>query len=348
MPPRPRMRREAASALLGDARRGAGSRRSPRSCGLSPAQPPASLPGRQSRAPMAAGPAGQVAYPCGGCFGTEGTGGCAPRGVCPSCGAQSAGAAALTPPAGDRPVCGTPFSVPRSPPRRGRPQRLRCCCSSSSSSLLAGVLGSGAAAGQPGPGGKEEGPAAAGGPTGRRCPGGAAGERPRRFSTGAGGRGLRRRRLPGCPTRLRGAGGGAAPVPGRWSQSGRWDGTRRAGAGGRAALGVLRPPVRGVSPPGRCPSLLLPRPGLPGEKNPRWKLRPGRWSLSPGTGGHGEPRRSPVAFFTSLLATQDVSAPGPTLFSSSSGLRMLSISHPKAHAVAVPLKDYEKALVCCV
>ncbi|KAM6092306.1 uncharacterized protein LJ206_005390 [Theristicus caerulescens] len=33
-----------------------------------------------------------------------------------------------------RPGCGSPFSVPRSPPRRGRPQRPRC---SSSSSLLA-------------------------------------------------------------------------------------------------------------------------------------------------------------------------------------------------------------------
>lgn len=60
--------------------------------------------------------------------------------------------------------------------------------------------------------------AAAAGPTGRRCPGGAAGERPRRFGTGAAGRGLPRRRLPGCPTRLRGAGGGAAPSPATPSQ----------------------------------------------------------------------------------------------------------------------------------
>lgn len=60
--------------------------------------------------------------------------------------------------------------------------------------------------------------AAAAGPTGRRYPGGAAGERPRRFGTGAVGRGLPRRRLPGCPTRLCGAGGGAAPSPATPSQ----------------------------------------------------------------------------------------------------------------------------------
>ncbi|XP_071408432.1 uncharacterized protein [Pithys albifrons albifrons] len=50
------------------------------------------------------------------------------------------GGAARTQPAGAtpaRPGCGSPFSVPRSPPRWGRPQRPRC---SSSSSLLAGQV----------------------------------------------------------------------------------------------------------------------------------------------------------------------------------------------------------------
>ncbi|KAM9026048.1 uncharacterized protein PRD47_007782 [Ara ararauna] len=162
VPPRPRMRRETASAPLGDARSGAwaGSCRAPRSCGLSPAPPPASLPRRQSRAPISAGQAGQTASPCGGCFGTEGTAGSA-RGVrrlcptpcpsfCPTVHPSLSGrqlvCACVTDSAerkarerspsrrqpGAAPPAAAPSPFPRSPPRRGRPQRPRCCCSSSS------------------------------------------------------------------------------------------------------------------------------------------------------------------------------------------------------------------------
>lgn len=106
-----------------------------------------------------------------------------------------------------------------------------------------------------------------GGRPGRCCPGGAAGERLRRFSTGAGGRGLQRRRLPGCPTRLRGAGGGAAPGPGTrgWSRRrrGRWDGTGCTGLGRADSAG---PPALGpaVSAPRPCPPLGARSPSAPG------------------------------------------------------------------------------------
>ncbi|XP_027586505.1 translation initiation factor IF-2-like [Pipra filicauda] len=137
---------------------------SPQSCGPGPAPPPASLPAPLSEpaARGAAGHGGCAASPCGGCFGTEG-GGCAPRGVRPSihpsihpsvhhcvgggscvCVTDSAARTARgsrpSQPAGAtaaRRGCGSPFSVPRSPPQWGRPQRPRC---SSSSSLLAGQV----------------------------------------------------------------------------------------------------------------------------------------------------------------------------------------------------------------
>ncbi|XP_051651814.1 translation initiation factor IF-2-like [Manacus candei] len=137
---------------------------SPQSCGPGPAPPPASLPAPLSEPAGrgAAGHGGCAASPCGGCFGTEG-GGCAPRGVRPSihpsihpsvhpcvgggscvCVTDSAARTARgsrpSQPAGAtaaRRGCGSPFSVPRSPPQWGRPQRPRC---SSSSSLLAGQV----------------------------------------------------------------------------------------------------------------------------------------------------------------------------------------------------------------
>lgn len=91
------------------------------------------------------------------------------------------------------------------------------------------------------------------------------------FSTGAGGRGLRRRRLPGCPTRLRGAGGGAAPGPGRrgWSRRprGRWDRTGCTGPGRAGSAGTCVPGAA-VSAP-RRPA----RPAAPGA--PRTEPRPG-------------------------------------------------------------------------
>lgn len=56
-----------------------------------------------------------------------------------------------------------------------------------------------------------------------------------------GGRGLRRRRLPGCPTRLRGAGGGAAPGPGRRSQCGRGNAPHSLRRAGRQNRGPRAP-----------------------------------------------------------------------------------------------------------